>query len=307
MPFKFTNSDMKKFWLAVCFVFIAFLGWYLFLKSYDVQANFQVNAYPGTVVQIIKTWSSSLPEAEITFQDSIYSIGQKITIENDTYFYDWVVEQSDKGSSEITVLIQKDGHSLAERLALPFVETKLESSAKGLIKELRNTINSHLDITNVRIEGVVDFDSVFCVYLPVKATQYGKAYGMMRYYSALSFFVSDNDLMPNGVPIVEITSWKMSTDNLAFDFCYPIQFQTELPLDSIFRYKWIPKQKAIKAIYNGNYITSDRAWFELLNYAHQKGMKVSPKPIEVFYDNPNFGNNEKNWKAEIFLPLNSTE
>lgn len=298
---------MKRILLAVLFVFIAFSGWYLFLKSYDVQANFQVNAYPGTVVQIIKTWSTSLPEAEIISQDSIYSISQKITVENDTYFYNWAVELSDERSSQITVLIRKEGSAIADRLALPFVETRLESSAKRLINELRSTINTHLDITNVRIEGMVDFDSTFCVYLPVQATQYGKAYGMMRHYSALSFFVSDNDLEPSGVPIVEITSWKMSTDNLTFNFCYPIRFQAELPNDSIFRYKWIPKQKTIKAIYNGNYITSDRAWFELLNYANQKDLKVSPRPIEVFHDNPNFGNNEKNWKAEIFLPLNSTE
>ena len=56
-------------------------------------------------------------------------------------------------------------------------------------------------------------------------------------------------------------------------------------------------------IYNGNYITSDRAWYELLDDAERKNIEVHQTPVEVFYNNPNYGGDELNWKAEIYMPL----
>ena len=61
--------------------------------------------------------------------------------------------------------------------------------------------------------------------------------------------------------------------------------------------------KAIKATYNGNYITSDRAWYALLDYAEKNDILIDKKPLEVFYSNPNFGGDELLWEAEIFMPI----
>jgi effector-binding domain-containing protein len=68
-------------------------------------------------------------------------------------------------------------------------------------------------------------------------------------------------------------------------------------------YKRIPTQRAIKAVYNGNYTTSDRAWYVLLDYAKKNNLEVTGLPLEVFYNNPNLGGDALNWKAEIFMPL----
>jgi len=61
--------------------------------------------------------------------------------------------------------------------------------------------------------------------------------------------------------------------------------------------------KVIKATYNGNYITSDRAWYSLLQYAKNNNLEVSQHLLEIFYSNPNMGGDELDWKAEIFLPI----
>ena len=55
--------------------------------------------------------------------------------------------------------------------------------------------------------------------------------------------------------------------------------------------------------YNGNYITSDRAWYKLINSAKNKNIPIEKLPIEVYYTNPNFGGNELDRKAEIFVPI----
>ena len=59
----------------------------------------------------------------------------------------------------------------------------------------------------------------------------------------------------------------------------------------------------MKAEFNGNYIFSDRAWYELRDYAEKKGLKVTDKPLEIFFNNPNMGGDELQWKADIYMPL----
>jgi hypothetical protein len=41
----------------------------------------------------------------------------------------------------------------------------------------------------------------------------------------------------------------------------------------------------------------------LIRFAQEKGYKINGLPIEYFYNNPNLGLAEEDWKAEIFLPI----
>jgi len=40
-----------------------------------------------------------------------------------------------------------------------------------------------------------------------------------------------------------------------------------------------------------------------MDYAEKNNLEVTGHPLEFFYNNPNMGGNELNWKAEIFMPL----
>ncbi len=93
------------------------------------------------------------------------------------------------------------------------------------------------------------------------------------------------------------------TDSIAFNFCYPIIKSDTLPQINGVQYKQIQEQKAIKTVFNGNYIISDRAWYTMIAYAKKNGLAIRKQPIEVFYSNPNMGGDELNWKAEVFMPL----
>jgi len=95
----------------------------------------------------------------------------------------------------------------------------------------------------------------------------------------------------------------MEEGNIEFNFCYPILQQETNPYHPEIIYKRIPSRPAIKAVYNGNYTTSDRAWYVLLDYAKQNNLEVTGLPVELFYNNPNMGGDELNWKAEIYMPL----
>ena len=92
-------------------------------------------------------------------------------------------------------------------------------------------------------------------------------------------------------------------DSLHYNFGMPIIRSERLPMGTEIQYKRIFPKRALKAIYNGNYITSDRAWYALLDYAKNNSLEVDSTLIEVFHNNPNTGGDEENWKAEIYLPL----
>jgi effector-binding domain-containing protein len=103
--------------------------------------------------------------------------------------------------------------------------------------------------------------------------------------------------------MIVVNSWNREADSLDFNFCFPIVRSERLPEYPGISYKRIFSKKALKAVYNGNYITSDRAWYALLDYAHRNNIPVEETPVEVFYNNPNMGGNALTWKAEIFLPI----
>ena len=95
----------------------------------------------------------------------------------------------------------------------------------------------------------------------------------------------------------------MENDSIQYNFCFPIIKGDSLPTHELIKYKQYQSEKAIKAIYNGNYVTSDRAWYALLDYAERENIEVHKTPVEFFFNNPNYGGNELQWKAEIYMPI----
>ena len=125
----------------------------------------------------------------------------------------------------------------------------------------------------------------------------------MKYYGYLSQIMLKDGIEPKGTPFIEVTNWNQATDSITYNFCFPIKNKENLPQFPEVKYKRLYERKALKATYHGNYITSDRAWYRLLSYAQENGIEVINEPFEIFYNNPSTGGNERNWKAEIFMPI----
>jgi effector-binding domain-containing protein len=139
--------------------------------------------------------------------------------------------------------------------------------------------------------------------VPLKGEQTEKAKGMMYNYSLLTQIMLKGNVELNGTPFIEVTNWNTKTDSLSYNFCFPIKKSDSLPGHPDIKYKQYHSQKALKATYNGNYITSDRAWYALKGYAESHNISIDLTPVEVFYNNPNMGGDELQWKAEIFMPI----
>ncbi|MEA1785539.1 GyrI-like domain-containing protein [Arenibacter sp. GZD96] len=295
---------MKKIVLYSLLVVVAIsLIWYLFLKPYDYLVGFSVIASPGTIEQSIKQWGADLENAKFIDPKNKNNITQQFNFNDSIHRYKWEIKRLNDSLTRVNIFVKDIDNSLYNRIFLPFSEPVFEKRTKNTLYDFHKKLKGHLDNFKVTIVGEDMLSPTFCVYVSQKGLQIEKAKKMMHDYPLLNQIVANNNIEPNGPPRIEVTRWDMENDSIIFDFCFPILKGDSLPYHPEIKYKNLKGRKALKAIYNGNYVTSDRAWYALLDYAKEKGYEVENAPVEIFYNNPNYGGDELNWKAEIFLPL----
>ena len=294
---------MRKLAIATSVLLFAALVWYLFFKSHDYRVTFQAKASTGTINQTIKTWNKTLDSAEVMEVEDIDLLTQKLKFGDSTHLYEWQLTPINDSVTRIRVYAKDLNHSFYNKMSIPFTDTDFEKRTRRTLLDFNEKLEEHLDKFKVSIDGEGVFGPIYCAYVEVTTDQYGKADGMMKNYPFLGTFLVNNKVGLNGPPFIEITHWNVETDSLQYNFCYPVILSDSLPQHPELKYKEISATKALKATYNGNYITSDRAWYALLNEADKRDIPIVPLPIEVFHNNPNAGGNELNWKAEIYMPL----
>lgn len=293
----------KKISLFILLIVFGTLIWYLFIKPYDYLVTIRANTFPGTVNQTIKLWSKIIdPYSKIT-QSELHNISQKLTINDSTYYYNWKIKPLTDSTSEVKVYVKDIDHSLTNKIKIPFSETDFEKTTKRTLLDFNEKLKEHIKKFKVKIIGKDTFAGKYCVYVPIKTTQLQKAKGMKQNYSLLSGFVASNNLKLNGTPMAEITKWDLATDSIHYNFCYPIIKSDSLPVHDLIKYKQLSIKPSLKAIYNGNYITSDRAWYSLLNYAKKNEIEIASEPIEIYHNNPNMGGDALRWETEVYMPI----
>lgn len=295
---------MKKTLLGILIALAVLVSGYLFFYPYDYVVRFEADTFPGTINQSIKLWhrGAGVPGTEVV-QDDLYHLEHLVQAGDSVHRYRWTIEPLTDSTSRITVKITDPDHSFKNKLRVPFTNAAVEKSAVHHVKDFASDLNDHLKLFRVRIEGEAELPGTFYAYVNLKTSQHGKAGGMMDHYMLLSDLLAVNQVTLNGPPMIVVNEWDRKTDSLDFNFCFPIIRSDRLPNHPDVDYKRIFPRRALKATYNGNYITSDRAWYALLDYAEKQGLEVEDTPVEVFYDNPNLGGDALRWKAEVYLPL----
>jgi len=296
---------MRKIIFFIRIILIGSLIWYLFIKPHDYQVNFKAKTFPGTINQIIKTWSNTIDNSELLEQENtdLLELKQQLKFGDSTYIYTWHIIPETDSTSSVKVYVKDTEHSFTNKLMVPFSDTDFEKRTRKTLLDFNSKLNEHLSKFKVKIIGEEQINSTFCACTTQTTTQFGKAQGMMKDFPLLDGILANNGVKLNGRPFLKVTNWDMVKENLTFDFCYPIIKSKILPQHPELIYKQFPSLTAIKAEYYGNYITSDRAWYALLDYANKNNFSVKALPIEVFYNNPNMGGDELKWKTEVYLPL----
>ena len=293
----------KTLWVLFGFSVLAFT-YYLFFKPYEFEVRFKAKTLPGDLIGTLRIWNRSLDSANVVAVDSFRSLRQTIVLDDRSYVYEWKFNVVGDSVTHVNVQISEPNRTLINKILIPITEQAIERDASDIISRFYEVLKIHLEITKVKVVGEVELDSVFCVCRSLETRQAEKANGMMKDFSLLTSFISNFNLEPDGLPIVKVLEWNHNLGLLKFDFCFPIKKMDSFPVTESVVFKTIEGGRALKAEYFGNYITSDRAWYELIHYARSRGYIVNGLPIEYFHNNPNLGMNEREWKADVYLPVN---
>nr|WP_315173600.1 hypothetical protein [uncultured Flavobacterium sp.] len=302
---------MKKKIVIFCSVVLfLFLGWYFGIKSSDYTITFTAKAASGTVFQGIQEWSNIQRQKRkehftVVEKNNFDYLKQQMTVGDTSYTYVWEITPLNDSVSKVSVGINEIGKSWYNKITAPFWPTKFKTEQIRKVRDLREGLNEHLKNLKVRIDGEGTSKPVYVAYIQLKSLLQEKAQTMIGNDAAITGFLYTHKIKIVGRPYVEIVDWDLDKEILVFNYCFPIDPSTKAIADANVKFKTIPALKGLKATYYGNFRTSDRAWFALMDYAKKNDLKIKNIALEHFLANPFNGGEELEWETQIIMPYAS--
>lgn len=298
----------KKLLFAFVILFCVFLIWYLFIKKSDYTINFKAKAATRTIFQGIQDWNkeqskNSNLNYKILEKENFNFIKQELITNNNSFTYLWKINSINDTVSQVSVDINEKNSSIYNRLTAPFFNTKFKQEQLKKIEDFRDGLNRHLKTHKVKFDGIGTSQETFVAYINLKSVAQEKAQTMIMNDGKITGFLHNNNIKITGKPYLEVLTWDENKETLEFNYCFPIDKNTKIIADSIVKFKTIPALKGLTATYYGNYRTSDRAWFILIDYAKNHNFKLNKKPLEHYFANPFNGGNEIEWETKIIIPF----
>lgn len=305
---------MKKTLSLFLTLLLLILIWYLFIKKYDYQFTMEGKYGPGTVYHEILEWKRLNPDISedniaVTQREPFKNLTQEIYSFSDSpvEFY-WEFEKKNDSLTDIVLNIRSGKNSMVNRLDIinPFVRSNYIDSLKQHLLAFRIRLKNEQKAYRIQInDSIVNTPALECIChasenIPVS----GKAREMVNTIDVLEDYMLNNDLKLTGNPFVKILKWDRVENIIDFEFCFPVDLPQDVGPYGEVKFRQIPSSPALKAVFNGNYRLSHKAWFDLLYTAEKKNLKTDGLPLEIFFNNPNVESAPSpTWKAEIFLPL----
>tara|TARA_R110000868_G_scaffold144282_2_gene363179 strand:+ start:4670 stop:5581 length:912 start_codon:yes stop_codon:yes gene_type:complete len=294
--------------LVLSFVFSLFLIWYLFIKESDYCISFKVKTATGTVFQGVQEWSKARTTTDkesfvIVERKNFGFIKQEMSKGITKMEYTWDIKSINDSITTVNVGIKDRKNSIYNRLTAPFYNTSFKEEQIKKITDFRNGLNKHLENFKVKIDGLGQSEETFVAYISLKSVLQEKAQTMIMNDAAITGFLEQSNIKIIGRPYLEIENWDLDKEQLNFNYCFPIDKNVKMTDNGIVKFKTIKPVKGLEATYYGNFRTSDRAWFALLDYAKAHNYKLLNKPLEHFLANPFNGGDELSWETKIVIPF----
>ena len=294
--------------VSFAFVFSIFMVWYLFIKESDYCISFKVKAATGTIFQGVNDWSetrlASDSENYVILEKKNFSfIKQEMKKDKMTMEYTWDINSVNDSVTSVSVGIKELNSSIYNRLTAPFFSTNFKQTQIEKITGFRNGLNKHTENFKIKIDGEGISEEVFVAYINLQSVLQEKAQTMIRNDAVITGFLQQNNIKIVGKPYVEIQNWNLDKETLDFNYCFPVDKITKLIENDVVKFKTIPASKGLQATYFGNFRTSDRAWFAILDYAKSHNLKLTNKPLEHFLANPFNGGDELTWETKVIIPF----
>lgn len=294
--------------VIIILVSVAFLcfSWYFLLKKSDYVVKFKTKAATGTIYQGILDWTKDREnkngEKFIVTESKTYShLIQTLTSNSGTVRYDWEIEPINDSITAITVGVSDPDHKFKNRISAPF-GSEFISAEVAKIKAFKAGLDEHLSTFKIGKIYEGQTESIFVAYISLESVLQEKAQTMIGNDNIIMAYLFNNKIKILGKPILEVEKLDLKNEKIKFNYCFPIDKNTNYISDKKVKFKTIPAKKGLKIDYFGNYRTSDRAWFQVFDHAKAKNINLDFDLTEHYLNNPFNGGKEIEWKTEILIP-----
>lgn len=295
---------MKKIFGLIGVLCISLIIWFSFIKTYDHQIKFEVNLPAGTVYHMVldpNSWDNR--EQNIDDKATFERIKQSMTVNETAFDLLWEFENLKDTTSRVHLYFKNREQSLLERYSSLIKQSTNLDSIIEISKKIKIRAEQFSKQFSIRIEGIDSIHSMTYLYVQNEGIRSKKAGGMMRNNTLLFQKKSDSLVRKNGQTFVKVDHWDLENDSIYFKYAFPVEPQLTYPTDNFVKVDTLPSQKALKASFRGNYSISDQAWIALYHYAKRHQLELKLSPVEIFYNNPMHGGNDRLWRADIFMPI----
>lgn len=304
----------KKYIQFLSFSLLLLLIWYFFIKKDDYIIRFNAKTSPGTLFVSAEEWNLlNQNKGEFSFAITeripFYHLHQTLSKNGMDLSLNWSLRSINDSITKVKVGISEDGNGALNRLTAPFFNTNFKKTSLELIENYKQGIDFMIKekfrVHSIEIDSTPDLLFAFIQVENIKMRD--KASQMMKNNSTILAYLRENNIEKQGYPLLVVDKWYPEKNTISFKFGFQVKPKDSLPVDDLIKFETLTSKKAIKAIYNGNYIGSDKAWFAIHEYAQRNNIDLLYEPTEVFYSNPFLGENELEWVAEIYIPIQSLE
>lgn len=303
------RTNTKIILLFLCLT-VACISWYLFFKTSDYVIQFKEKTSPGTLYTSAEEWNF-LNEKKgdfihnYTAKEPFDYLHQDLVINDLKLILNWDFIALNDSVTQVTIGFSEKKNRIFNRLTAPFFETKFKKTILDLAKNYKMGVDFVLKekfrVHSISIDSIPKMNYAYVSLKNIKMRD--KASLMMQNNGTILSFLREHNLEKNGFPFVLVDTWDLLENTIDFKYCFPIKQNDTLPVSMLIKFGETTPKKALKAIYNGNYINSDRGWFALHEYAKRHDIEIENTPLEIFYNNPFVDSIELDWIAEIFIPI----
>ena len=299
----------RRIFTLTAIVLFAVLCWYLFLKGYNYRIRFKTPHAPGTVYSSLynlQKWNTEDFDSVVVVRTRPFEeLTHHLFVNDSSFAINWKIKRFDDSLTQVTALAKDLNNPLIQNLSVPFQKNDFVSRSIKTTQDQMNGLYMHEKAYKVQLSGdeIVSIPSQFCAYITLESKIYEKGNTMISNIGLIMNYIKSNNIPLTGDPFLQLSSWNTEDETIVYDFCFPIKKLDSMPETETINFKHTEEFKGLKAIFNGNYRLTDRAWYELIDHAESLGLDYEMRPYEVYRNDPHSGGNDLEWVSEVYLPV----
>lgn len=313
-------------------------------NNYEVTRSRTINVAPPVVYNNVidfknwedwSSWKEKDPTTTFSYSDQTAEIGgsfswvdkngtgkmkvlsatPNVSIEQEMQFDDfepskvnWTFEPSENNSTKVVWKMASD--------KVPFMLKAYAAFSGGFdkmigpdfergLEKLDSIVVESTKKYSVEINGTTEYGGGFHLYKTTSASAANISELMGQQYGHLVSYMTNKQILPSGGPFTIYLENDLENGNVIMSNAIPVKEKITIEGDNQILCGYIPKTKALKATFKGNYNNLGIAWEEVHTYIERNNIVINDaiKPFEVYANDPGQYPNPADWLTEIYIPI----